>query len=950
MIVTQNYSESPSHPLGLFYFFAGFLRWCIVLWNYTPYCQTFMNRKLRSPIALGLLFVLYISVIPCGPSYVTPIYTVRKSPEFPYEEFAAGRLGLIKPTFHRSVLFAAYRWVNGGGLSGEEQRAMTEVWRAEFRHEPYIDDATGEAVKAWIEKRKSVADPEEELPVIYVEREYGGFSFFPNCTQNAFETAAETLADRAASHGNDDRYVREWVRGQDAVFTNCSSGKQLPAGLDPSWPQWLQKDRQYQLAAAAFYAMSYDEARERFAAIAIDHESPWRETADYLVARTLIRQASVASGDARSDKYYALADEHLQRFASTSGKYADSAQKLQALIKYRLTPRDRVQELARTLVYYGGPNFRQDVIDYTWLMDKFEKEGLEAEEKRRYVSEASDASYSSDPATRAAQAAANSIAMVANTYASNATVNAPSVNTTSENNPNTLLLRIFAEDYSASWNIEIPVDASDDEALSAAEAVVGYELSPEIQKRVRDTRRWAYSDRFGSQRKEDYQGGYHGSVERSISFLPEFLRSDDLTDWLFTYQIQNTEAYLHSLKRYRENGSDVWLMAAISKAERNSTGVPQLLDAAERFNRTSVAYPTIAYNAARIRLEMGQTSAAIKILDEALKYSSTMPISTVNELLEMRQVTVETLDDYLAFSLRKPFAFDLGGSVGTIDQLIADSKRYFDPRYNTEGREAYDREIEEQFRTERLWQDRVMMERRTVETMNLIFPQSVLQKIEASPRLPDYLRERFTIAVFTRSALLKDWTTMDKMMSSIARIRPEMTADLDAVRKAGSGAAREHAALYLLLRNPILTPFITDDMGKTDNEADAWDINDWWCEPYDEFYDESTREMVGVDQLKRPAFLTNAEVAAAARERTALTEIGNATSYLGRRTLEWAKTAPNDPRVPEALYLMWKANEWTKYGCGGDLEVRRDIEEHLKRHYAQSIWTQRLINESEDQN
>ena len=48
------------------------------------------------------------------------------------------------------------------------------------------------------------------------------------------------------------------------------------------------------------------------------------------------------------------------------------------MIAYRLRPKERVSELAKKIAIYGGnENFRQDVIDYTWLLDKFENEILE---------------------------------------------------------------------------------------------------------------------------------------------------------------------------------------------------------------------------------------------------------------------------------------------------------------------------------------------------------------------------------------------------------------------------------------------------------------------------------------------------------------------------------------------------------------------------------------------
>ena len=47
------------------------------------------------------------------------------------------------------------------------------------------------------------------------------------------------------------------------------------------------------------------------------------------------------------------------------------------------------------------------------------------------------------------------------------------------------------------------------------------------------------------------------------SLLPEYLRQDDLTDWLYTYEAEGPEAYLHALDKYKANSSDLWLMTAL---------------------------------------------------------------------------------------------------------------------------------------------------------------------------------------------------------------------------------------------------------------------------------------------------------------------------------------------------------------------------------------------------
>jgi hypothetical protein len=187
-----------------------------------------MKAVARFAFSLAILFTVLLDTLPCGPGYTTPLFDTHSSPEDPYTDYAAGKLGIVKPTFHRSVLFAAYRYINRGGLTAPEQQAMIDVWHADFSNKDFVDNSIDDAVKAWIARRKEVIGPEEKVPEIYADRSYGGYEFFPNCTKNAFETASETLADRASAHGPNDPGVRDWIQGQDAVFQNCANGKQAP--------------------------------------------------------------------------------------------------------------------------------------------------------------------------------------------------------------------------------------------------------------------------------------------------------------------------------------------------------------------------------------------------------------------------------------------------------------------------------------------------------------------------------------------------------------------------------------------------------------------------------------------------------------------------------------------------------------------------------------------------
>jgi hypothetical protein len=346
--------------------------------------RTFFQKFLTPFLIPILILSNFQSLNGCADSSIAPVFQYKYAPENPFENFAAGKIGILKPTYRRVVLIAAYRYLHGGGFSDPEQKALVSVWNAEFKNEePDENEKTG-VIKNWLEKRKEVFKEENQPPAIYAERKYRSesYSFFPNCSANAFEVAAETLSDRILNYGAEDKMVAQWLNAQDTVFENCAGGAKIPAAPDAAFPEWLKKDREYQIAAAYFYSTDFEEAKKRFEAIAADTDSVWRETAAYLVGRTLVRLASFSKDAAQREELYREAENHLNNLPG--GKFRDAAQKLQNLIRLRQKPAVRVRELAQDLEFQqNGVQMRQDLIDYTWLLDKFETQALKTDEKRK---------------------------------------------------------------------------------------------------------------------------------------------------------------------------------------------------------------------------------------------------------------------------------------------------------------------------------------------------------------------------------------------------------------------------------------------------------------------------------------------------------------------------------------------------------------------------------------
>ena len=90
-----------------------------------------MKRILQNLIVSALIPILFFGnfqvALACGPYEPTPVFEYEHAPENPFENFAGGKIGILKPSYHRSVLFAGYRYLSGASFTADEQKALVEV-------------------------------------------------------------------------------------------------------------------------------------------------------------------------------------------------------------------------------------------------------------------------------------------------------------------------------------------------------------------------------------------------------------------------------------------------------------------------------------------------------------------------------------------------------------------------------------------------------------------------------------------------------------------------------------------------------------------------------------------------------------------------------------------------------------------------------------------------------
>lgn len=344
-----------------------------------------MNRKfLRASVASLVAGALLVPAPPpvyaCGPFFPTPVFTDSVRPDVEPAAFAAGRIGIVPPSYETPYLVVAYRYFAGAPLSPAEQKGFVRYWNHNRSFDSYTPPSpSGESVweaalSSW---QKSVSRTAEattkgegstaSLPETYQEYE--------NCLDDAYRTAARTLEARTRRFGADSPAVRSWVGSQIRVFHNCSLGSSnnisLPAPPAGDLPQLIRDDAEYQTAAAYFYAGAWNQAEQRFTAISEQKSSPWRATAALVAARCEIRKATLGGGSPDDVKTSLSAAEIQLRRVRSDPAFASiraAAARLNGFVEFRLNPRERLRQLSKVIETGSQPaQFFQDLDDYTQL-------------------------------------------------------------------------------------------------------------------------------------------------------------------------------------------------------------------------------------------------------------------------------------------------------------------------------------------------------------------------------------------------------------------------------------------------------------------------------------------------------------------------------------------------------------------------------------------------------
>ncbi len=221
-------------------------------------------------------------------------------------------------------------------------------------------------VARWHQLRATIRNPAPPRvsPVTNGELLYDpdNHQFVLNCADDAYRTALHTLEIRRGRFGTGSGAFQSWLSAQDAVFSNCDGTKlSLPADPSPDLPLVIRQDRDYQIAAALFYADHGPEALTRFRKIAGDHSSPWSGISNYLIARTLYRMGK--DEQVKQEAARILADPSLSIVHGMTWNLMERAGQ-------HARDQDYFVELAHLLSARGQEDgFREELWNYTDIYD-----------------------------------------------------------------------------------------------------------------------------------------------------------------------------------------------------------------------------------------------------------------------------------------------------------------------------------------------------------------------------------------------------------------------------------------------------------------------------------------------------------------------------------------------------------------------------------------------------
>jgi hypothetical protein len=405
-------------------------------------------------------------------------------------------------------------------------------------------------------------------------------------------------------------------------------------------------------------------------------------------------------------------------------------------------------------------------------------------------------------------------------------------------------------------------------------------------------------------------------------------QAGDLSDWLDTFyagragipQKRNDSSHAeHSVRKWRQEGSLPWLVAALTFSEPSDAVVPDLLKVAKLLPATSPGYLTVRYQALRLLIARGKTDEGRKELDVLLGRSD-LPQGASNLFNEERQKITLGLDDFLSHAAEHAVGVQSDADNGE-DSLTPNSAT--GPFFN-------------HFSTE------VFMKR---------MPLSMVAESAESTILPKALRRELARTAWVRSVLIEDnEQTATRLQPILHEVDPALWGAMEPFRTAKGGPEKHFIAVYIILSNPGMKPSVREGSLRSDTLGELDSLRDnWWCADmtgeqnwgkYAPYGNANFQFAEREPDFPFPAWMSDAEKTTGKSEWQKLAAIGTAPNILAKQVLAYAKEHPDGALIPQALHLVVRA---THLGCTNvdTTKLSKQAFDFLHGHYPTSEWAAR---------
>ncbi len=309
----------------------------------------------------------------CSPGFPYQVFFNTARPDLPLKNFAAGNLGILQPSYAKSYLIVAYRYLNGSPLTVVEQRSMLRLWQKRLRNMSGSSDYSYKLTEDYLSLRKSALGPKAK------EKNY--YDSSASLQPDAFRQAYETLQSLIKSHASKEQ-IKNWIAAQDIVFEAAGQTKDAPLpklpALSPTFNASAAQDRLYQEASLNFYGGRFKEAARLYQQLAKENNPRYKALAIYMTARSLASGAFSQDESLSRETATDFIDQQLQKEKDPEMRLA--LLDLKAPLFYGELSREQLlQATTEKILQPGQERFGAEVGDLTFAMDEMESSGCYGE-------------------------------------------------------------------------------------------------------------------------------------------------------------------------------------------------------------------------------------------------------------------------------------------------------------------------------------------------------------------------------------------------------------------------------------------------------------------------------------------------------------------------------------------------------------------------------------------